>query len=193
MSDQKLLERITLLEQRLRQVEDVQAIANLKATYIDGADGGWSWGGTANDGEAVAPLFAADGSWYSDSQGLVTGPDNIRKVWASFTRTLPFAYHRITNPKIVVAGDQATGEWHLEMIGTDRNNVSQRAIGVYNDEFVRTEQGWRFKRVRARIVFLGPNSKDWAQLMAADPRAQGGEARPADWLVMREEETMNIR
>jgi len=43
-------------ETRLQLHEDRNEIANLKARYVDAADGGWT-GETAHDGDAVAALF----------------------------------------------------------------------------------------------------------------------------------------
>jgi ketosteroid isomerase-like protein len=181
------------LEERVRRLEDIQEIANLKADYLTGADGGWAFNPTSSDAEVVAPLFAEKGSWYSDSQGLVTGPEAIRKVWRSFSATMPFAYHVITNPKIVVTGDHGTGEWHLMMKGIDAKGTEIWASGLYNDEFVRTAEGWRIKRVQAKIVFLGPYGRGWKSLMEADPRNTGGSGRAPQWPVMRDEKTKDIR
>lgn len=178
----------TSLEERVRRLEDIHEIANLKASYLDGADGGWAFNPKSSDPDEVVPLFAEDGSWYSDSQGIVTGRDAIHKVWGSFSRTMPFGYHVITNPKIIVDGDRGTGAWHMMFRGIDAEGLEIWAMGVYDDEFVRTDEGWRIARIRARIIFLGPYGQGWKDLLSED----GADERPAHWPEMREAETKDI-
>ena len=47
-------------EDRLQLQEDRHAIADLKARYVDAADGGWT-GEPAHDGDTIASLFVEDG------------------------------------------------------------------------------------------------------------------------------------
>ena len=177
------------LEERVRRLEDIHSIANLKATYLDGADGGWSFNPISSNPDQVAPLFAPDGVWYSDSQGGIAGQDAIRRVWGSFSRTMPFGYHVITNPKIEVDGDTGRGAWHLMFRGIDAAGTEVWAAGIYDDEFVRTDQGWRIARVQARIVFLGPYGQGWKALM----QSTSPEERPAYWPEMRENPTGGVQ
>ncbi len=178
------------LEDRVRRLEDVHAIANLKASYLDGADGGWSFNPKSSDPDVVAPLFAEDGSWYSSSQGIVTGRDAIGKVWGSFSRTMPFGYHVITNPRIVVDGDHATGSWHLIFMGVDANGNEIWSTAIYEDEFIRTASGWRIAKIQARNIVLGPYGRGWKELLVKDgPENE----RPAFWPDMREPETKDLR
>lgn len=171
------------LEERVRRLEDIQEIANLKAAYVDGADGGWSFNEVPSEPDQIVPLFAEDGTWLSDSQGSATGHDAIREAWKNFSAAMPFAYHMITNPRIEVEGDRASGEWHLMMRGTDPNGVEFWAAGVYKDEFVRTPQGWRIKHTHPRLVFLGPYGQGWKTLMESAKRSEGGDL-PEEWTQM---------
>ena len=44
--------------------------------------------------------------------GRTEGRENIRRLYQSYQVT-PFAFHRVTNPIIKVAGNLATGNWHV--------------------------------------------------------------------------------
>jgi ketosteroid isomerase-like protein len=171
------------LEERVQALEDALEIANLKATYVNGADGGWTFNPRSSDAEAIVPLFAQDGAWHSDSQGRAEGHAAIRKAWEKFSESMPFAFHTISNPIIRVDGDNATGEWHLFMRGTDAKGQEFWSAGIYQDEFVRTPDGWRVKQTHPRLVFLGPYNQSWKVLMESAKRAEGGDI-PPEWKQM---------
>ena len=171
------------LEERVQALEDALEIANLKATYVNGADGGWTFNPRSSDPDEIVPLFAEDGAWHSDSQGRAEGREAIRKAWEKFSQAMPFAFHTISNPKIQVDGDTATGEWHLMMRGTDANGQEFWSAGIYQDEFVRTPEGWRVKKTHPRLVFLGPYSKGWKVLLESAMRAEGDDI-PPEWKQM---------
>lgn len=138
------------LEQRVQRVEDVQAVANLKAAYCNAADGGWDR--PSHDADAVAALFVDDGVWDGGPFGRADGREQIRALFAGFRR-FPFAFHCVSNPVIAVAGDTATGEWHAN-IAMILDGDRPYALGaVYCDEFVRTDAGWRFSTLRAIPVY----------------------------------------
>ena len=172
------------LEERVQALEDALEIANLKATYMDGADGGWSFNPTPSDADIIVPLFADEGLWHSDSQGSASGHKAIRKAWENFSRAMPFAFHMISNPKIEVDGDHATAKWHLLVRSTDANGQEMWAAGIYEDEYMRTPAGWRIQKTHPRLVFLGPYAKGWKALMDSANRADGN--MPPEWRQMHE-------
>jgi hypothetical protein len=151
------------IEERLRNMEDVQAIAELKAAYCNAADGGWNRG--THDGAAVAALFVEDGV-FATPDGASKGHAAIRERFDGLRQASPLAFHRITNPIIRVDGDSATGEWHLlAMI-----SLSGRELfigGIYNDEFVRAPRGWRFKTLHFTRAFTSVNPSGWKAHKAA--------------------------
>ena len=140
----------TSLEARLGILEDVQAISELKAVYCNAADGGWDR--PTHDADAVASLFVEDAVWDAGEAGRGDGREGIRALFKSFQR-LPFAFHRVSNPIIKVDGDTATGEWHLLLAISFSEKEEVWVGGIYNDEFVRTPQGWRFKSLQFTAAF----------------------------------------
>jgi ketosteroid isomerase-like protein len=79
MQEVEVLKEGIALEQRVQRLEDIQEIANLKARYLNGADGGWSFNRKPSDADVVVPLFAEDGVWHSESQGRAEGRAAIRE------------------------------------------------------------------------------------------------------------------
>ena len=63
--------------------------------------------------------------------------------------------HRITNQVVSVDGDSATARAYVDALIMAADNVSGvNAVGFYDDEFVRTEQGWRLARRRFTSVLV---------------------------------------
>ena len=138
------------LEERVRQIEDVQAIATLKAAYCDAADGGWDR--PSHDADAVAALFVEDGVWDGGRFGRADGRDAIRSLFATFRR-FPFAFHCVSNPVIIVDGNVGTGRWHANIAMVLDGERPYALGGIYRDEFVRTDSGWRFTKLHATPVY----------------------------------------
>src|SRR5262249_41711845 len=151
----------TGLEQRVRLLEDIQAITELKSTYCDAADGGWDR--PSHDADKVAALFVEDGVWDGGLFGHAAGREAIRGLFQSFRVLLPFVFHRVTNPIIRVDGNVATGEWHLLAPGivAATHRVEGWFGGIYHDEFVRTPDGWKFKRLQLTPAFAVENGQAW--------------------------------
>lgn len=70
--------------------------------------------------------------------------------------------HRLTNQVIAVAGDSAEARCYVDgliMFGDGGSGVN--AVGLYDDEIVRTEVGWRIARRRftpVRVTTVGAPS-----------------------------------
>jgi ketosteroid isomerase-like protein len=144
------------LEQRVQQQEDILAISELKADYCNAADGGWDR--PTHDYDTVASLFVEDGVWDGGKDLRGEGQDGIRALFKSF-QAWPFAFHRITNPVVKVDGDTATGEWHVQVGITFDNKKSVWLGGIYNDQFVRTADGWKFQELKVTFAFRSKNTE----------------------------------
>lgn len=151
------------LEERIQRLEDIQEIANLKGRYLNTADGGWDR--LSHDGDACAELLTEDCVWDGQAYNAAHGREALRAAFRQFRENLPFAYHVIANPIIEVDADHAKAEWHLLWVGTDAAGTEMWATGIYTDDLVRTEAGWRFKRIFVRIAFFGPRADGWAKSM----------------------------
>ena len=126
---------------KLRAMEDAEEVRMLCIDYGRTLDG--------KDFVGYASLFAETGIW--DGVGGL-GPIEGREIIESFmTETFggPNAVpcvHLMTNFDISVSGDTATA-WSRWTLIEDRGHGPQLIYcGHYDDELVRTGQGWRFAR-----------------------------------------------
>ncbi len=133
-------------EERLQLQEDRHAIADLKARYVDAADGGWT-GEPAHDGDTIASLFVEEGIWDAGEMGQGVGHAGIRAYFAAAVEDFPLVFHHASSARIHVEGDQASGRWHVMVPMIDKG-VSKLLVGIYDDLFVRTPKGWKFKELR---------------------------------------------
>jgi hypothetical protein len=151
---------LTALHRRLQNLEDIMEITRLKAAYCDAVDGGWDR--RTHNGEAVASLFVDDGVWdVGGGAGRGEGHGGIVNLIDSFQR-MPFAFHRVSNPVIHVNGDQATGKWHVIAYLCQPDGTPVMFFGVYNDQFVRTPQGWKFKSLGCSTATLTGLHEGWS-------------------------------
>jgi hypothetical protein len=146
------------IETRIRIIEDRDAISRLKAEYCDAVDGGWA--SITHDGDRVAPLFVAGGVWMANGVGEAKGHDEIRALMKPL-QEFHYAFHCITNPSILIDGDRAEATWHFFVFLTHREQGKMVSGGIYQDEFTRTENGWRFQRLFANLSFYGPANEGW--------------------------------
>lgn len=155
------------VEERLRAVEDTLEIMNLKSEYWRWCDGGWNK--VSHNGEHVAALFTEDGVWeILDGQtpgARGEGRAPIRDLFnQTYAASVPFAFHHGGSPIIRVTGDTASGSWNLNALLTIAGQGAMFGAIHYNDEFLRTEEGWRIKRMTLTPVFITPFSEGWGGL-----------------------------
>lgn len=150
------------LEQRIQRLEDIDEIAKLQARYIDFNDGGWK-GGTHQFPEAVADLFVDDGVWEGPSgTARVEGREAIAELFRQFA-AVPFIVHCVSNPLIEVDGDEAHGEWHAIIPSTMPDGQGLWTIGKYINDYVRTPQGWKYKRLYFEAATITRYEQGWGK------------------------------
>jgi hypothetical protein len=151
------------LEERIQALEDARDIANVKTRYLDAADGGWDR--LSHDADALSMCLADNCTWTVPGVGTLHGKEAVQDLMRGFRKTMPFAYHVITNPFLEVEGDTARGNWHLTWQGTDRDRNELWLAGVYDDTFVRTREGWRIQTLNVKYAYFGARAQGWEKLM----------------------------
>jgi hypothetical protein len=137
------------LADRVRRLEDLEEIRRLKARYCVLSDRGYD--GAGNSPEGVAALFAEDGAW-----GDVRGRDNIRELFEGFGSSRPFSLHLAVERGIELDGERAGGRWGASILLVAAEGSSTWVVGVYDDAFVRTQEGWRFERLSFMLAAQVP-------------------------------------
>ncbi len=137
--------------------EDPNFYTQLKASYCRAADMGWDR--RKPDAERMISLFTADGVWDAGpfpGGGIYKGHKEIFDFFDSGRNV--FGMHCVSNPIIKVNGDNATGQWQLLAPGSVGEDYLWIG-GIYDDQFVRTPQGWRFKLLKVTVTFTSVPDK----------------------------------
>ena len=147
------------LEQRIGRLEAHNEICALMADYLSVADKGY-------DPDDITAMFVEDGTWEGDGFGRHEGRQAIWTFFSGLSGSLVFAAHFVTNPAITfIADDRARGRWRLFEPATVNNEgtlESNLLVAAYDNEFVKTGQGWMFQSVHVHVNFFEPIAKGWA-------------------------------
>jgi hypothetical protein len=113
------------------------------------------------DAQSWGDVFTDDGYFYDGSGGDVIG----RQALISFAQEVGHQYsgrfHMLANPIIVVEGDTAKSHSYFLTL----EGLTPVVIGSFDDEVVRTPQGWRIAR-RVSTVFGPPGLPHASHAMA---------------------------
>jgi hypothetical protein len=114
---------------------------------------GWALDSGADNGFAYADLYAPDGIFTGTNQGpggrSYQGHEQLAALARGGKRGPAFVSHYVTNVIIEPTADGAVGRTYVAIfdIGNGGNGAKSRLDhgGLYNDVYVKTESGWRFK------------------------------------------------
>jgi hypothetical protein len=154
------------LAARVQALEDRAAISELRARFCRLIDESrWA---------DVAALFVEDGFYRGRDKDL-RGREQLHAYFASGPRRRERAWHFIHNETVAIDGDRATGSCYLDCpLVVDGTPVVCAAS--YDDELVRTPDGWRFQGRTIAFFYMAPLAEGWVDGAAADV-ARAGVAR----------------
>jgi SnoaL-like domain len=148
---------------RLRRLEDREAIRNLHNQYCFIQDRGHS-SHSETDIEAFLMLCDTDMAWDNSPDGSRAHRGHaaiaayLRGLWRRFESCM----HYVHNLSIVFASDdRASGRASFDAVG-DIGGEAFVAAGYYEDEYVRTAQGWKFLLHREVPFFFVTLKEGWA-------------------------------
>ena len=146
------------LERRIRRLEDLEAIKQLKARYAAYCDAHY-------DADALADLFTEDAIWDGGLLGYNEGREAIRQFFRGSSQRISFALHYIVSPIIEVDRDTASGTWYLWQTCTYTNGTQAVwGAATYHDLYVRDHGVWKFQHVRIASQFWTPFEEGWARV-----------------------------
>ena len=145
------------LRNRVRYLEDIEALRNLKAKYAAACDDNY-------DPDRLAALFVEDATWESQGMGRYEGREAIREFFRGISGHFVFALHYGLNPQIEVTGDTALARWYLFMPCTvgDTGKAMWRA-GLDEEEYVRVQSKWMYKSKKSAPFFHTTFEEGWAK------------------------------
>lgn len=140
----------------LQELHDREAIKELMARYCYTVD--------SRDWAAVASLFAEDAVADFGPLGRATGRDDVHEWFETVpAEGLPFFRHMVHNPIIEVDGDEASGTWYADVPSITDDDEAIWIQGIYENEFVREDDEWRFSLMDYEFSYAAPYDKGWAE------------------------------
>jgi ketosteroid isomerase-like protein len=141
-------------DRTLRALADLEAIRDLARRYAHHV-----WQGEL---EALADLFAEDGSMDPGTRPPIVGRAALlagfREMLTAGSTFLPFVQQHVVD----LDGDAARGTCYIDL-RAEVNGESMIGAGWYDDRYVRTPDGWRFRSRKITLRFFAPLRDGWAK------------------------------
>lgn len=135
----------TNLAQQLQRLNDIEAIKQLKYRYVRAM--------TYSDWNALEQTLTENvQTSYSDGKYTFNSREEVLNLLRSshdHSLNNVIAYWHVTMPIIEITGpDSATGSWGMYHRYIDRGerNIQEEQFAFYEDEYVRTGDGWKISR-----------------------------------------------
>lgn len=142
---------MTGLEARIRRLEDVHEIGQLRARYCQYLDDG-RW-------DELAGLFTVDGRFVGLS--TAAGCDELRTFFADLQHgQLAAWWHFSANETVEIDGDAADGQtWLYQPCVVE--GEAHVAAGRYTDSMVRQDGRWLFAERKVTFFWWVPLAEGW--------------------------------
>lgn len=153
------------IENRIDRLESIEAIKKLKHRYMSYCDLGYP-------PDKLGPLFTEDAVWTSKEFGHHPGRPAIEAFFGGISAQIVFAAHLAMNSIVDVDGDKGTGKWRFLMPCTmmeEGTKVSRWVLGDYDEEYIRVNGVWLFKKIDVLINYNVPHDQSWAQSTSVRP------------------------
>lgn len=139
----------TSLEERIRRLEDIEAIKELMARRALHVNKGWN--GEVVDFDDLHGVFADDVTFEcADMQTRTSGFDEGLDSLRESTAGIDFTMHSFTNPILAIQGDEATGTW-LMWIAVKVAGEPKMVFLSEDLSYARTAQGWRIRTIETHV------------------------------------------
>ena len=124
------------------------AIRQLAASYTDAVNRG--------SAEDAAEIWIPDGVLVFFGREIA-GRDTLLKAYRQTFSSFRTLFQMTHSGLVVVDGDKARARWWLSEVNKPLDADGYRMFfGLYQDEMVRTESGWRFARRQLDEIRSGP-------------------------------------
>jgi uncharacterized protein (TIGR02246 family) len=153
------------LEERVKRIEDIEAIKQLKATYARHLDDGYN-------PEGIASLFVEDGLWVIKGVGgEAKGRNGIKQHCRNLKEGIVWGQHNISSPVVTLSADgkRAEATFYLVCLLTmaaSPTKAEQEAFvlaGKYSDKLVKVGDQWLFEEITGTIDQSSPWTEGWVK------------------------------
>lgn len=146
----QLEDRLARLQARIDEMESRDAIRTLRARYHVFVN--------EDEGQRLHELFSEDASVIYNGRPEVFGREAIRAFFANFP--VQYARQFIHQHEVEVRGDTAIGHCYLDgrPVHGDR---SMYVVGRFDDEYVRVDGRWMFKKVVLTVHYMVEAAEHW--------------------------------
>ena len=152
------------LEARIRRLEDIEAIKQLKATYCFLCDAGLDQ--KSNRDELITHFMDdARVDFGLGPASVFEGKDGLEVFFGQVVPgAVSFCMHMVHNAIIEIDGDRATGRWYYEAPTTDSgSDRAQWMAGTYLEEYARDDGEWKFRSIETQWKYISPYDEGWAK------------------------------
>ena len=146
--------RLAALETKIQDLDDREAIRSLRFRYHECINE-WRM-------DDIPDLFTDDGDLDFDYLGKANGTAELTKFFNGIDKILSFVKQFIHNHAIDVQGDHGTGYSYLEAKSISKGEAYFVAAR-YDDEYVKQNGQWKFKKMHLIPYFTVPFKEGWAQ------------------------------
>ncbi len=106
-------------------------------------------------------VWSGDAVWVVDGRGSFHGPDDITALFVRLRARQEFAVQRVVSGRVERGADatRATGRWVIHSL-TRTAGAGAELVGVYDDQYVREADGWKFRERTFTPLYRGPVALD---------------------------------
>jgi ketosteroid isomerase-like protein len=138
----------------LQELLDRESIKQLRYSF--------AWFLETSRPDDLADLFTEDGVVEVGPWGRMDGQDAIRRGYGrAYRHGEQFAaVHAVTNPRIFIDGDTATGTWYLLDCTLNEANVAPlQIVGLYDEDYRKVNGEWRIARLTLKYLWSDHTGK----------------------------------
>lgn len=128
--------------------EDELAVRNLVAGYSDAV--------CRRDPAAWAATWTVDCVWDLGGGRVVHGREAALELWTAALTKYPWVAQLAPTGTVEITGDTGRGSWWVLELNHLQDASGTLHLGHYDDEYRRTDEGWRFASRRFAMVYRGP-------------------------------------
>ena len=110
------------------------------------------------NGEQWSSTWSEDAVWDLGGGRLVEGLDAIKKLWYGAMTGFEATVQTVLNGGVDVdpSGDTASGRWYIQEQVVRSNGDRGILLAHYDDQYVKTTEGWKFSRRFLQSHYSGP-------------------------------------